>query len=393
VGQGQCTLEDLVSSVAHASVLAAREQYASCFEGVYRGLRVLVTGHTGFKGSWLALWLQELGADVYGYSLPAPTSPSHWEALRLDAHSELGDIRDEVALGKFVAAVKPQIVFHLAAQPLVRLSYEQPLLTYTTNVIGSLNVYEACRSYGGVRAIVSVTTDKVYENREWVWGYREDDPLGGHDPYSASKACADLATTSYRRSYWPIEQYAKTHHTLVCSARAGNVIGGGDWARDRLVPDLMRGAAAGAEAVVRNPGATRPWEHVLEPLSGYLLLGQRLLQGRVDTAQAWNFGPSNGVLTVEEVVLELSRAWPALRHRVERPDKAPHEAAMLTLDCARARSVLQWIPVWDGAPCFQHTASWYRAYYERGEVLSRAQLHEYVAQARMLGRVWVGAGR
>jgi CDP-glucose 4,6-dehydratase len=392
VGQGQRTLEDLVSPVTAATAHPLRALQSSCFGGAYRGLRVLVTGHTGFKGSWLALWLRELGADVYGYSLPAPTTPSHWDVLGLDMHSELGDIREEARVAAFVASIKPDIVFHLAAQPLVRLSYEQPLLTYTTNVIGSLNVYEACRAAGGVRAIVSITTDKVYENREWVWGYREDDPLGGHDPYSTSKACTDLATTSYRRSYWPIEQYGKTHHTLICSARAGNVIGGGDWARDRLVPDLMRGAAAGVEAVVRNPGATRPWEHVLEPLSGYLLLGQRLLHGRIDAAQAWNFGPSNGALMVEEVVRELSKAWPALRHRIERPAKAPHEAALLTLDCARARTVLQWLPVWDGTPCFQHTASWYRAFYERGEVISRAQLLDYVTQARALGRVWAGAG-
>jgi CDP-glucose 4,6-dehydratase len=323
--------------------------------------------------------------------LPAPSAPSHFELLGLDLQGMIGDIRDEAALRRWVAEVKPQIAFHLAAQPLVRRSYEQPLETFTTNVIGSLNLYEACRAAGGVRAIVSVTTDKVYENREWPWGYRENDPLGGHDPYSASKACADLATSSYRRSYWPAEQYGKTHETLLCSARAGNVIGGGDWAQDRLVPDLMRGAAAGAEAVVRNPDATRPWEHVLEPLSGYLLLGQRLWEGRREAAQAWNFGPARGgVLTVGEVVRELSKAWPALRHRVERPEHAPHEAGMLTLDCSLARSLLHWQPVWDGAPCFRQTAHWYRVFYEDGRVDSRAQLQDYVREAHALGCVWTG---
>lgn len=362
-----------------------------CFAGTYRGLRVLVTGHTGFKGSWLALWLQELGADVYGYSLSAPTDPSHFEALGLEMRSEIGDIRDADHLQRFMAETKPQVVFHLAAQPLVRLSYAQPVDTFTTNLIGSLNVYQACRATGGVRAIVAITTDKVYENHEWVWGYRENDPLGGHDPYSASKACADIAATSYRKSYWPPEAYGKSHETLLCVARAGNVIGGGDWAQDRLVPDVMRASAAGVETVIRSPHATRPWEHVLEPLSGYLLLGQRLWEGRADLAQAWNFGPAaDGVLAVEEVVRELSKAWPAVRHRVERPEHAPHEAGSLTLDCALARSLLRWRPVWDGAPCFRHTAEWYRAYYESGEVRSREQLAKYVRQARELQLTWTG---
>lgn len=370
------------------------ETMRACFGGAYAGRRVLLTGHTGFKGSWLALWLQELGADVHGYSLAPPTQPSHFDLLALRMHSEIGDIRDGERLRRFTADVKPEIVFHLAAQPLVRASYEQPIDTYTTNVIGTLNVYEACRAAGGVRAIVSITTDKVYENREWVWGYREADPLGGHDPYSASKACADLASTSYARSFWPASAYGKTHETLLCTARAGNVIGGGDWASDRLVPDLMRAAAANEEAVVRNPSSTRPWQHVLEPLSGYLLLGQRLLEGRAELAQAWNFGPAmEGVLPVEAVVRALCEAWPSLRHRVERLPNAPHEARLLTLDCSLARSLLRWRPVWDGPPSFAHTAAWYRAHAERGEVRSREQLAEYVAQARASDVVWTKAER
>jgi CDP-glucose 4,6-dehydratase len=359
------------------------------FGGVYRGRRVLVTGHTGFKGSWLALWLQRLGAEVSGYSLPAPTRPSHWDLLGLRLREAQADIRDGERLARFVAEVQPEVVFHLAAQPLVRLSYQQPVETYATNVIGSLNLYEACRRAGGVRAIVSITTDKVYENREWAWAYREDDPLGGHDPYSASKACADIATTSYRRSYWPPERHGQDHQTLMCTARAGNVIGGGDWASDRLVPDLMRGAAMGEEAVLRNPGSTRPWEHVLEPLAGYLLLGQRLWQGRVELARSWNFGPApEGVLTVEEVVRRLAQGWPAIRYRIERPEKAPHEAGQLLLECSLARAQLRWRPLWDGEACFQRTVEWYRAHHERGELVSERQLADYVAEARRRELVW-----
>jgi CDP-glucose 4,6-dehydratase len=283
-------------------------------------------------------------------------------------------------------------VFHLAAQPLVRASYVQPIETFATNVLGTLHVYEACRAAGSVRAVVSITTDKVYENREWLWGYREDDALGGHDPYSASKACADLASASYRRSFWPPERYGREHRTLLCTARAGNVIGGGDWAIDRLVPDLMRGAAQGVEAIVRNPDSTRPWQHVLEPLSGYLLLGQRLLEGRVELARAFNFGPAQeGLLSVEQVARGLAAEWPAVRHRVERPEHAPHEAGMLALDCTLARSLLGWRPVWDGAPSLAHTAAWYRAHAERGEVISRKQLAAYVDAARALRLGWTEA--
>jgi CDP-glucose 4,6-dehydratase len=364
------------------------------FGGVYRGRRVLVTGHTGFKGSWLCLWLQQLGAQVFGYSLPPPTRPSHWELLGLGLHAADGDIRDLDRLRRFVADVRPEVVFHLAAQPLVRLSYEQPIDTFSTNVMGTLQLYEACRTVGGVRAIVSITTDKVYENREWAWAYREDDRLGGHDPYSASKACADLASASYRRSYWPPESYGQRHETLLCTARAGNVIGGGDWAHDRLVPDLMRAAARGDEAVLRNPGSTRPWEHVLEPLGGYLLLGQRLWQGGAELARAWNFGPAaEGVLTVEEVVRLLAREWPAVRYRIERPEQAPHEAGQLTLECSLARATLGWRPLWDGPAGFRRTAEWYRAHHEQaGAVLSRRQLDDYVEEARRQGLGWAGGG-
>lgn len=359
------------------------------FHGVYANRRVLVTGHTGFKGSWLALWLKELGAQVLGYSLDAPSQPNHWGLLGLDMESEIGDIRDAEHLCKVFQRFRPEVVFHLAAQPIVRESYRTPVDTYETNVLGSLRVYDACRTVDSVRAVVSITTDKVYENKEWPWGYRENDPLGGHDPYSASKACADIATTSWVRSFWPIAEYGHSHQVLMATARAGNVVGGGDWASDRLVPDLVRGVASGREAVIRNPNSTRPWEHVLEPLSGYLMLGERLLQGDVSCARPWNFGPAGeGVLPVAEVVQLMASVWPALRYRIDPPAEAPHEANLLTLDCSLARSVLKWRPVWDGAPCFEETAAWYKAFLESQTVVSIHQLMSYIHKAKGMGIPW-----
>ena len=367
-------------------------QMKDLFHCVYAGRKVLVTGHTGFKGSWLCLWLQELGATVAGFSLDPPSEPSHWDLLGLPIVDGRGDIRDEVLFKKFVKNFQPEIVFHLAAQPIVRESYRKPLETFSSNVMGSLMVYDACRECDSVRAVVSITTDKVYENREWCWGYRENDPLGGHDPYSASKACADIATTSWRRSFWPPLDYGKTHHVLMATARAGNVIGGGDWALDRLVPDLMRATMTGREAIIRNPRSTRPWEHVLEPLSGYLLLGEHLWEGRTEMAKAWNFGPaSEGVCDVGTVVRLLRESLPELQCRVEEQSSAPHEAGLLTLDCSLAQRELQWFPVWDGKPCFARTAEWYRAFLDGGRVMSLEQLKIYVEEARRGQRVWTGS--
>lgn len=356
------------------------------YGGVYAGRRVLVTGHTGFKGSWLSLWLSEMGAKVAGFSLSAPTDPSHWKLLGLSIEETLGDIRDAEAIAKAVADFKPEIVFHLAAQPLVRESYRIPAETYATNVVGSVNVYEACRKAGCVRAIVSITTDKVYKNREWEWGYRENDPFGGYDPYSASKACAEIATESYRDSFWPVDLHGSKHDTLLATTRAGNVVGGGDWAADRLIPDLMRAAASGTSASIRNPGSTRPWQHVLEPLCGYLLLGRKLLEGKSEFAQGWNFGPdADGVVPVSTVVERMEKAWSAVHVEFKPDPNAPHEARLLKLDCSKAKERLGWKPVWNGLDTVTVTASWYRAWTERGALESRSDIERYVRDARAAG--------
>jgi CDP-glucose 4,6-dehydratase len=356
------------------------------FGNVYRGRKVLVTGHTGFKGSWLALWLKELGAEVMGYSLPCATSPSHLDLLGLDIPQVLGDILDTELLERTFAGFRPEIVFHLAAQPLVRESYRIPALTFTTNVTGSVNVYEACRKAGSVKAVVSITTDKVYHNHEWEWGYRENDRFGGYDPYSASKACAEIATDSYRNSFWNLADYGSKHGTLLATTRAGNVVGGGDWAADRLIPDLMRAAASGAPASIRNPDSTRPWQHVLEPLSGYLLLGRRLLEGKKEFAEGWNMGPDeDGVVPVREVVARMERAWEQVKVEFRPDPNAPHEARLLKLDCAKAKSRLGWRPVWNGLDTVGITAAWYRAFTESGEVRSLADIARYVRDARTLG--------
>ena len=276
------------------------------FEEFYSGKRVLVTGHTGFKGSWLTLWLTIMGAKVLGYALEPNTDPSLFNVLNLqkDIDHVIGDIRDFEKLREVITEFKPEIVFHLAAQPLVRLSYREPRLTYETNVMGTVNLLEAIRQTKSVRAVVNVTSDKCYENKEWVWGYREIDPMGGYDPYSSSKGCSELITAAYRNSYF------KNTEAAVASARAGNVIGGGDWAEDRLIPDIVRSLSQGKQIIIRNPKATRPWQHVLEPLSGYLLLGKLLYEKGQEFAEAWNFGPSDSsVMTVEEIVKKSIEIW------------------------------------------------------------------------------------
>lgn len=369
MGQRQCSMEDLVMM--------------ECFANSYRGRRVLITGHTGFKGSWLALWLSELGARVTGMALDVPSHPAHWDVLSLPCEDVRLDVRDYPALLAQLERTRPEVVFHLAAQSLVRRSYRRPLETWSANVMGTANLLEACRQVGSVRAVVVVTSDKCYENREWEWGYRETDRFGGHDPYSASKGASELVVASYRNSY-----FSHGSAPLLASGRAGNVIGGGDWAEDRLIPDVVRSMESSVPLIIRSPMATRPWQHVLEPLTGYLLLGQHLLEGGGEFAEGWNFGPATeGNRTVSEVLSAMRSHWSAIDWRLaEQMDT--HEANLLYLDSAKARKRLKWQPVWGFDRAIEQTARWYKAYVERGEVVSRAQLEAFVADARAAGIAW-----
>ena len=324
----------------------------------WEGRRVLVTGHTGFKGSWLALWLDAMGAEVTGFALPAPTDPSLFETARVAErvrHIE-GDVRDLSALHAAFAEARPEMVFHLAAQPLVRLSYEEPVETFATNVMGTVNLLEAARHSAGVRAILCVTSDKCYENREWIWPYREVDPMGGHDPYSSSKGCAELVVSAWRRSYFAAEG------PLLASARAGNVFGGGDWAADRLVPDLVRAFAAGTAPLIRSPQSVRPWQHVLEALRGYLLLGERLLNGQREFADGWNFGPTDeDAQPVSWMVDQMRARWAGSPAPAADPAPRPHEAGLLRLDSSKARAALGWQPALPLARGLEWTVEWHQA--------------------------------
>ncbi len=358
------------------------------FGGIYKGKTVLVTGHTGFKGSWLSYWLEQMGAKVVGYSLEAPTTPSHFELLNLNMTSIIGDIRDLERLKQVFNEYKPDIVFHLAAQSLVRLSYENPIETYETNVMGTLKVFEACRE-ANVKAIVNITSDKAYENKEWVWGYRENDPMGGYDPYSSSKGCADLLANSYRNSYFNINEYKKSHNTLLASCRAGNVIGGGDWAADRLLTDIMLSVSEGKKVSIRNPHATRPWQHVLEPLSGYLHIGQKLLQEQVAFGEAWNFGPSDeGSISVEELVKKVKKYWDKIDYVINQNPEQLHEANLLKLDCSKAHIQLRWKDVWNSEMTFEKTITWYKSFYESQEIQTEQNFQEYIRDAKMKKIEW-----
>lgn len=358
------------------------------FGGIYQDKTVLVTGHTGFKGSWLVFWLEKMGANVVGYSLEAPTIPNHIDLLQLNIISIIGDIRDAKKLDETFDKFKPDIVFHLAAQPLVRLSYENPIETYETNVIGTLKVFEACRKYD-VKAIVNITSDKAYDNKEWIWGYRENDPMGGYDPYSSSKGCADILANSYRNSYFNLNNYKKTHNTLLASCRAGNVIGGGDWAKDRLITDIMVSVSQNKKVSIRNPLATRPWQHVLEPLSGYLHIGQKLLEEKKEFGEAWNFGPSDeGNITVEEVVKNVKKHWDKINYEINVDPNALHEANLLKLDCSKAHIILKWKDVWNSEKTFEKTVNWYKSYYEDNQTLTEDDLINYVDDAKQKGIAW-----
>jgi CDP-glucose 4,6-dehydratase len=356
----------------------------------WHGRRVFLTGHTGFKGSWLALRLHGLGAAVTGYALRPPTEPNLHDLCRLGelATSHVADIRDPETLGRAMAGADPEIVFHLAAQSLVRESYRRPAETVDVNVMGTVNLLEAVRSCRSVRAVVVVTTDKCYENREWVWGYREEDRLGGRDPYASSKACAELVTAAWTASFFDPASHDR-HGVAVATARAGNIVGGGDWAPDRLVPDFFRAALAGESLRLRSPAATRPWQHVLDPIEGYLLLARRLVEQGPVFGGPWNFGPfEHDVRPVEEVVQRLCAAWGGgVTYEVD-GGTHPHESRALKLDCAKARELLGWRPVWGIEEALGETVAWTRGWREGRDPreLCLAQMARHDADASRPGR-------
>jgi CDP-glucose 4,6-dehydratase len=371
------------------------------FLDAYAGRSVFITGHTGFKGAWLASWLADLGARVTGYALDPPTDPSLFDALGLGGRvrHQVADVRDRGQLAAAVSEARPEVVFHLAAQPIVRQAYDEPHETFDTNVMGTVNVLDAARGCAAVRAVVVVTSDKCYQNLEDGRPFREDDPMGGRDPYSASKGCAELVTAAYRQSFFAGPPAgggtpgAAGAGAAVASVRAGNVIGGGDWAADRIIPDCVRALAAGESIVVRNPAAVRPWQHVLEPLSGYLWLGALLLRDGRAREGAWNFGPEDGDAArhVRWVVEAFLREWGAGTWATPQggPEQ-PHEAHWLSLDSAKARDRLGWAPVWDAATAVRQTAAWYRDYYAglpAGDLVA-AQLRSYESAAAAAGLPW-----
>ncbi len=354
------------------------EKERQMFDGFYTGKSVLVTGHTGFKGSWLALWLHELGAKVTGLALPPNTEPSHFGLIGLEdlvRHIE-GDIRDLNAVERAFDIAKPEIVFHLAARALVRDSYDDPKTTFDTNIGGTVNVLEAIRHCPAVKAAVIVTSDKCYENKEWVWGYREDDPMGGHDPYSASKGATEIVCSAYLRSFFDKE--GRGPHPGFATARAGNVIGGGDWAKDRIIPDCIRALSRGEPIIVRNPNATRPWQHVLDPLSGYLHLAVRLCENPEKLSGGWNFGPqTSDQITVRELAERFIASWgKGAIHIPNTGKKASHEAHLLQLSIEKAACKLKWQPVLDSTSSIDWTVRWYKFWHEHNRNLRKFSVRQ-----------------
>ena len=342
----------------------------------WRGKRVFLTGHTGFKGSWLSLWLESLGSEVTGFSLAPPTTPNLFEVANVarGMTSYISDIRDLSSLQKAMQEAKPEIVIHMAAQPLVRKSYSDPVETYATNVMGTVNLLESVRQTPSVKAVVVVTTDKCYENKEWPWGYRETEPMGGYDPYSSSKGCAELITAAYRRSFF------QQHDIGVASARAGNVIGGGDWAADRLVPDILRAFEANQPVTIRNPIATRPWQHVLEPLSGYLMLAEHLYTQGQAYGEGWNFGPNDDDAKPGQWIVEhMVNSWGNGASWQQDGGVHPHEANYLKLDISKAKARLGWQPRWPLAATLELITTWHQAFLAKADMkkLCLAQIQQY----------------
>jgi len=335
----------------------------------WKGKRVFVTGHTGFKGSWLSLWLQLMGAEVKGFSLTPPTQPALFDVAKVgdNMQTEIGDIRNLQQLSQSIRAFNPDVLLHLAAQPLVRLSYKEPVDTYSTNVMGTVNVLEAARYTPNLKSVVIITTDKCYENREWEWGYRENEPMGGHDPYSNSKGCAELVVSAYRRSF-----FYTNNPAAIASARAGNVIGGGDWADDRLIPDILRAFEKQQPVIIRNPLSTRPWQHVLEPLSGYLVLAERLYNEGNAFAEGWNFGPKDDdCQSVQWILEKMVKFWgEGARYEWDKSEQ-PHEANFLKLDCSKAATRLKWHPQWRLADTLEKIVHWHRSWLQGADMQTR----------------------
>jgi len=361
------------------------------FENIYHDRRVLVTGHTGFKGSWLSSWLLDLGATVAGFSTNVPTKPSHFEVLRLTDRIEHfeGDVRNKGSLQKAIDKFYPEIVFHFAAQSLVRKSYEDPALTFETNSTGTLNLLECLRNQPSVKAAVLITSDKCYENVEWLWGYRENDRLGGKDPYSASKACAELISKVYMESFF------KRNGPNIATARAGNVIGGGDWASDRIVPDCVRAWSEKKPIITRSPKATRPWQHVLEPLSGYLTLGQKLFSGNsVCKNQSFNFGPQEKInQSVGDLITEMTQYWPGAESKIQQDvDCNKSESTLLKLNCEKSHQLLQWRAILDFSETVRMTGEWYQSFYNEKQTsvikTTSGQIQEYAEKATLSNLAW-----
>lgn len=350
----------------------------------WQGKKVFLTGHTGFKGSWLSLWLQSMGAQVQGFALEPPTSPALYEVAKVEEgmRSRIGDIRDFEAVTQCMRTFNPDVLVHMAAQPLVRLSYREPVQTYATNVMGTVHVLEAAKQCTNLRAVVNVTTDKCYENREWEWGYRENEPMGGHDPYSNSKGCAELVTAAYRNSF-----FSSPTATAIASARAGNVIGGGDWAEDRLIPDILRAFEKGLAVTVRNPLSTRPWQHVLEPLSGYLVLAQCLWRDGQAFAQGWNFGPrEEDARSVAWILERMARNWGEEARWELDENPQPHEARYLKLDISKVRERLGWSPTWGLEGALSRIVTWQRTWLSGGDMRAAciAEINAYMAEMGVL---------
>lgn len=366
-------------------------ELTSLFGKSYLGKTVLITGHTGFKGSWLSAWLLKMGANVIGFSDEILKSPNHFEALDCSKKvtSIFGDVRDLSQLKMVFRDYRPEIVFHLAAQPLVRASYQNPVATFATNIMGTINLLECCRVTENVKAVVIVTSDKCYENLEQNRPFVEDDKMGGYDPYSSSKGAAEIVTNSYRTSFFNLKEYGKKHSTLIASGRAGNVIGGGDWAEDRLIPDMVRATDKNQAVHIRNPRASRPWQHVLEPLSGYLQLGQQLLERKVQFAEGWNFGPKDQeVFSVGEIIKLSKKSWDKIEYVFNEIDDQPYEAKFLSLDCTKAHQKMNWYPVWTTEESIEKTTLWYKEYYEQGILKTDVQILEYVATAQEKNYSW-----